>query len=999
MVWAEEPVDAYLAALQDRGYFDVAIRYLDRMANSQLAPDGFKDDVAYKSGMLMVTAARSTKNAQLRQDRLNQAQQSLDKFIKSQPEHPSVSLARNQLGNILVERARGLKSRAEKDPSGGDQLFKQSFDIYEQAHAALVESKKEIGEQYKRLVSMRDKESKSQLNKIKTQYIETYLEIGRVLFEQAKTVKGDENLNKEKLLDAASAFDEVAQKYRSVGASLTATLYQGECYQLLGEQKRSLTYFTELLQNPNNSPPVRILKTKALARAIDSWLATDKKNGPDKSIKTATEWIKTKRGAEDRQSAWLEFRLSLAKAHLEKSKIADGDAQSKRALNDAREIARDLAKRKSDVQAEAQQLLVSMGNGVDPAETEIIDPNKVTTFAEARDAAKASLDRMKLSTTTVSLLSSQLKSVTDPQRRTEIESKIAAAKTEAEAKSAETLALFERADTLATDDNANDLHSVRYYLAYLHYTRKNYRRASVLASHTALNYPESVAAKQCANVAIAARQRLYQELPAEDRDAQTQSITKLGELIISQWPGEPQADSALSTLLDVAISRGDTEKAEQYLSKIPAASAKRATAELRYGQTLWREYLIGVIAKQKGEGTKSDAQMNDLKTRAQEVLAKGVERSVGQQPNESAIRGALSLAKIYVDAGKPSDALDLLAMDGIGSLSLVQSHSPWSKKIPGLAIDAYSTAIRAHVATAASSGDSQASISAAQDMLTALQNDLKNQPNGEKKMIGIYVGLARDLERQLAIAPPSSKDALSKGFESFMEKAAEGTSDVAILNWVADTFYGMGNGLIEGTKRSPEAQRYFMKARSAYARVLDAVKSDSKLPASRMQQIQVRQAMTLRQLGKFEESLEILAELLRENRFLNIQIEAAKTLQRWGDSGNADAFKEAIVGSHPGNNGRNLIWGWARIAKLVSKSDKSRDSFHEARYNTALCRYKLAKSLSGAEQTTTYKRAKSDITATQQLYDLGDASQRKRYESLLRTIQKNLGEPATGFAK
>ena len=157
--------------------------------------------------------------------------------------------------------------------------------------------------------------------------------------------------------------------------------------------------------------------------------------------------------------------------------------------------------------------------------------------------------------------------------------------------------------------------------------------------------------------------------------------------------------------------------------------------------------------------------------------------------------------------------------------------------------------------------------------------------------------------------------------------------------------------------------------------------------------------MTLRQLGKFEQSISMFADLLREKRFLNIQIEAAKTLQRWGESGKATAFEEAIVGSQPGSDGRNLIWGWGRIAKLVAKHEKNRDTFHDARYNTALCRYKLAKTLSGSQKTAMFKRAKSDITSTQQLYNLGNEAQQQRYESLLRTIQKTLGEPAKGFAK
>ena len=127
--------------------------------------------------------------------------------------------------------------------------------------------------------------------------------------------------------------------------------------------------------------------------------------------------------------------------------------------------------------------------------------------------------------------------------------------------------------------------------------------------------------------------------------------------------------------------------------------------------------------------------------------------------------------------------------------------------------------------------------------------------------------------------------------------------------------------------------------------------------------------------------------------------EAAKTLQQWGSSGNADGYRKAILGDRPGSNGKNLIWGWGRIAKAVSGKDKYRDTFHEARYNIAMSRYKFALSQSGAKKTELLKRAKADIIATKRLASLGGKRQEQRYESLLKAIQKSLGEKATGFSE
>lgn len=1000
-VRAEEPIEAYLEALQDRGYTDVAVRYLDRMASSPLASDQFRDEVEYRKGMLLVTSARSSKSSSRRQSQLDRAKQALDQFLKQHPDHPNIVLARNQLGNILVERARSLSLRAQGDNVANREALKQqAYDAFEEAFQSLSESKLEIGERYKALAANRDPETKAQVSQVRAQYIQTYLALGRVLFEQAKVVDGNEKRYREKLTAAAQAFDEVATKYRAYSAGLYATLYQGECYQLLGEDQRALSYYKELLQTSDNSAPVRRLKTTALARSIDGWLKTDPKNGPERSIQVAEEWIKTKRGTEDRTANWLDFRLSLAKAQFAKSKIATGDKQAERALKAAREIAQEVAKRKSDVQIEAQQLLVALGNGEAPA-IDVSDVTQLNSFAEARDAAKRSLDAMKLNNTTIKILSSQLKQIRNPDRKSEIELKLQEAESEKAAQSSATLSLFQRADSLATADDLTDLHSVRYYLGYLYYTLKDYRRAAVIASHTALNYPDSVAAKECANVAIAARQRLYQELPPEDREAQMNGIAEIGELMVSKWPDDPQAASALTTLLDVAIAKGDVDQAKTYLSRIPNDSPKRAIAELRLGQKLWSEYLQRALRNTDSEANAPDSRHSDLKIQALEMLKQGIARSAGKAPNESAIRGALSLAKIYVDSGQPIDALELLNQTDIGTIQLAESGSPWLEKIPGLSIDGYTTAIRAHIASAASAADSRASIAAAQQMLESLRADLKDQPDGKARMIGIYVSLARDLERQLAVASPVAQAALSQGFESFLRKAAEGSDDITVLNWVADTFYGMGNGLIQGGKLSSEAQRYFTAATKAYDQVLAAAEQDpALLPSNAVQQIYVRQAMALRQVGNYQKSIDLFAKVLATKRFLNMQIEAAKTLQQWGTLGdNENALTQAIRGSRPGADGKNLIWGWGRIAKLVAREDKYRDTFHDARYNIAKCRYELSKKQSGKSQQAGLSRAKSDLIATQKLYGLGTPDQKKRYETLMKSIQTSLGEPASGFSK
>lgn len=1001
---AEEPINAFLTELQDRGLFDVALRHVERMAKSPLSSTTFKQEADYRRGSLLVNYARTTKNSEQKRQTLDQAKQAFERFLSQHSGHPSASLARSQLGNILVERARQLMAKAKADPTNRSALLKQAAGFYSKAYKSLSKSREELKSQYASYAGRRDEESQRRLKELQPKYVQTYLAIARVLFEQAKTVEQDPKRYRAKLTEAAKEFGDIVDKYRKYSASILALRYQGECYQLMDEHKQALSYFKELLQNEDTSGAVRRIKTQAISMSIESWLATEGAKGAERSISVATSWMNKLRESEQRDSAVQELRLATARAYLEKAKNAKNDKEAERARKEARELANTVARQRGPIQTEAQRFLVAMGAGTQTKEAALIDNSDTVSanFEEARTAATKSLDELKRVKITIKILTGQLSDVRDPGRRAEIESRVSVEQEKSDELTKQTLELYERADRLATPEDVDAINGVRYYMAFLNYSLQNYRRAAVLGSFVAFHYPDSIAAKDCASVALASRQRLFQTAKDSDRELQATAIGKLAELMSDKWPGQQTAQSAMMTQLDLIVSRGDMAKAQAFLEKFPSDSPQRAKAELRIGQAIWREYLRRLASGSKEDGN-SGNELVELKTRAKAILASGVNRVSSEAPDESTIRAALSLAQIYVDSGEPQKSLELMNHEGFGALKLIEERSPWTRKIPPLTTEAYKTAIRAHVASAANSGDSGASIDAAQDMLEALRSEFRNQPNGRKKLIPIYISLAKDLERQLKIAAPADRRALSRGFESFLQSASEGNKDVAVQNWVGATFFSLGQGMLQGNKTSPEAQRYFTKSAKAYEQVLMmAGKQPNALSATALMQVQARQAMALRQLGKYDQAMDLFEELLsgQKKSFLNIQVEAAKTLQQWGESGrNAQAFDKAIAGDRAGKDGRNVIWGWGRIAKVVSKNEKYRDMFHDARYNIADCRYRAGMKQAGAKKSALLKRAKTDITMTKQLFNLGTKQQTQRYERLLKQIQGALGEQPIGFAK
>jgi hypothetical protein len=105
--------------------------------------------------------------------------------------------------------------------------------------------------------------------------------------------------------------------------------------------------------------------------------------------------------------------------------------------------------------------------------------------------------------------------------------------------------------------------------------------------------------------------------------------------------------------------------------------------------------------------------------------------------------------------------------------------------------------------------------------------------------------------------------------------------------------------------------------------------------------------------------------------------------------------------TNPDNSkqGRNVIWGWGEIGNNTAGDARFKDQFNEARFNLALCRYNYALSQKdAAKKTEILKRASQDISVTIGLYGSStDDKWRAQYDTLLRNVQKALGERPVGL--
>jgi tetratricopeptide (TPR) repeat protein len=1006
-----EPAREFLQALRDRRYHDVALDYLARLEASPSLAGDLAETLLYERGVTLLDAARYERDPKVREQQLDQAHEKIGQFITRHGAHPLANAATRQMGVLLTERAGLCLANAEQSTSAAEkqQLYAKARQLYDQARDLFQKSQQTIRQQLEAIPKSLDPKKQAPLieqrDALQAEYIESQLAAATIAYEKASTFKETPNEYRRLLAEAARAYGEIAQKYRSRLAGLYSVLFRGRCYQDIGDYKKALEDYEELLQQPDPSEEIRQLKTKALAGAMKCWMHETVKQ-VDRAIEQAEPWLADARQNEEADADWLAVRWLLSKALVQKAAALDNGTEKSRLLAQARKAAQLVSRQSGEHALEAKQLLAQLQGTRDTEDT----PPELATYADAKDAGREALEQVKDAGILIQLVQPKLAQTNDPERKQEMQHQIAEAEKAIETSCSAGIHALRLALQLADQQvPLDELNGIRYSLCQLYYVRGDYFDAAVLGQFLAMRYPDSSGSRQAAQVAFVSFYKLYSQ-DSESEAFAAGHILAIAEFIAKQWPGQPETEEALMTLVTLMIQQGQLDKAEAYLSKIPASSRWRAQAQVRTGQALWSRYLKATSARDKSPPGNSsldqEQELESLRTKAQQALKDGIEHLASDELTESLLQAQLSLAQIHLDLGQPTAAVQLLEDSKIGPLALANKKDPIltnSQLVEAI----YKTALRATIDELPNAQNTETAMAKAKSVMQSLKDAVGDSPEGTKKLIGIYFSLARDLKRQMESAPPDTRRALAKGFETFLDGVAKETSELNVLYWVADSFSTLGAAMdANGGQLTTEARNYYERAAQSYQELLE--RPATELDDSTSIQVRIRLAVTWRRLENYEASLNMFQSVLEQNEMLlNVQVDAASTFQDWGATGQTKYYDYAIQGDRPNKKtNKNTIWGWARLASVAAGQmyrgpeykEKYRDVFHEARYNIALSRYQQAMRLSGEDQKQNLRRAKTAIASTYALYpDMGGDTWMPRYDSLLRRIQKSLNEQDDGL--
>ncbi len=420
------------------------------------------------------------------------------------------------------------------------------------------------------------------------------------------------------------------------------------------------------------------------------------------------------------------------------------------------------------------------------------------------------------------------------------------------------------------------------------------------------------------------------------------------------------------------------------------------TSTLEHDHAAEAEKTIARAAALLGDGIARSRKASDSRAAAGET---------GATTNETGERGTLpmamlALAQIHITEGRPAEAVALLEDPSLGAKSRPALAEPSIA-----AGDPCCLALLAYVATG--------QVEKAKVCFETLQTETGSKPtlherpanaDAARQMLQTCLRIQRLLKQYLAGYRDRRQHELVKkivaGFDAFLAPLGGGPAGGSffVLAWRAEAYSGLAEGLdMGGPAVTTEAEEHYRRAIAAFQEILRRVAGEADFsPAAEVTvALRIELARCLRRLSDNPQALNQLLEVLKEHPLMvDAQVEAAYTYQSWGDE-KPECLEMAIQGSQRYRE----VWGWGELARRVQSEARFREVFHEARYNLALCRLRLAQMATDRPQRARLAdEAENDILATRRVFpDMGGAVWYDKYNELLKRIQRLADRPAAGL--
>lgn len=999
-VHAAEPYLEFVEGLRARGYYDTALDYLNQIEQRSSTPAEIKTVIPYQRAQTLQQGANSLVSLEDRRLQLDRAEQELSRFVAASSGHPLAARANYDRTKILLGRAQvdiWDATASDQEPQKTDQRARARKYLAEARKiiAQAIDQNLAESKTFPTFIPEAEKAKRAARDEVLNRLMESQLAAAEITYWEAQTYDVGAPLRRQTLEKAMQDYESIVQQYKHSSAGTYAELWQGKCYEELGDATKALPIFDHVLQlsetESENQATARVLKDLALRFRLICLNHDDRKDYAI-VVEEADAWLRDHR---DRAATDVGLGIQWESARALEALGSDrsrSDSQRRGDLNAALERSREISRYGGEYKAEAARMTQRLMLALDRKGGGARD------FASAYASATALMDESKkLNDTYRQALSSG--------------DAIAAANAQREIKGAgdQMARLFTQALRLKSANTEPDkIVSARLQLGYAYFLQGRFLDCAAIADRELRQqktaFPEL--AREAGFLGMSALEASIGSSPG-DHAVEQEWLQQIGERIIAAWPTSDRAQEARMLLGRTAWNQNDFPVAAKWWAQVPLGVPQYPAAQISAGQAVWRQY---VKALQGPESERPSAdELRDWKQQAAKHLEEGIEhrqRGLTQDAStpDDLVLGKITLAQLrnldgqFHTKGPSRGSIEILTESPHDVISAVSAPlngdrpadpgRAQSAQVAGLA---YQQLLRSYIGVK--------DLDAAKKVRENLEA-LSGSSNPEA-LTAIYVEFGRELQRELQRLEASGEadraDETRKGFEEFLSSLTSRTDGQSFssLLWIAETL----SGLAEGANKS-QGRGGFEKSAAIYQQMLGRAGEPGFLPEPAYKNLLLLHlAKNERRSGDFATAEKNLSDLLKSTPTApDVQAEAARLYTDWGIGDEDEAkLKLAVAGRRGGGAD---IWGWNATVSRLQKESATRPSDQltrmlvDARYDLASAELALGKQLEDdAERDRHLSLARHAIFAFVRATKGASESDHARFDALYAKVLAERGDP------
>jgi hypothetical protein len=281
----------------------------------------------------LVQAAQNTPDASARSAKTAEPRRMLEQFLRDRPTDDDVARAEMWMGVLLTLEGKDAAAVAVQvdDPAARTAQLEAARKTLRDADRYFATS---VDRNASRLATMPsfvppDTPDHARREALKGTVIQVRMYHAGVVEELAATYPADGDEARDLYKAAADRYESIYRDYRVLYAGLVARLKQGQCYRNLGDTKRALGLYNDVLSQPDELSPLRRLRVTAMYLSLECW-ATPQEKLYELTFSQGEEYLAGVRPEEKSWPEWQAVRYHTARGYLLAAETLPADRANER---------------------------------------------------------------------------------------------------------------------------------------------------------------------------------------------------------------------------------------------------------------------------------------------------------------------------------------------------------------------------------------------------------------------------------------------------------------------------------------------------------------------------------------------------------------------------------------------------------------------------------------------------------------------------------------------